>query len=74
MDSRTLERSDLEGKVIAELQQIAQAVGVENHRMKKSDLIDAILAKASENGQEAATATASGVVGFCTRPTFQSPM
>ncbi|HEX2069069.1 MAG TPA: transcription termination factor Rho [Actinomycetota bacterium] len=60
MDSRTLERSDLEGKVIAELQQIAQAVGVENHRMKKSDLIDAILAKASENGQEAATATATG--------------
>ncbi|MDP8956949.1 MAG: transcription termination factor Rho [Actinomycetota bacterium] len=54
MESRTLERSDLEGKVLAELQQIAQAVGVENHRMRKSDLIDAILAKASENGQDAA--------------------
>ncbi len=60
MDSRTLERSDLEGKVLAELQQIAQAVGVENHRMKKSDLIDAILAKASENGQDAAAVTAAG--------------
>ncbi|HEX2088404.1 MAG TPA: transcription termination factor Rho [Actinomycetota bacterium] len=60
MDSRTLERSDLEGKVLAELQQIAQAVGVENHRMKKSDLIDAILAKASENGQDAAAVTSAG--------------
>jgi transcription termination factor Rho len=59
VDSRTLERSDLEGKVLAELQQIAQAVGVQNHRMKKSDLIDAILAKASENGQEAGAATAT---------------
>jgi transcription termination factor Rho len=59
VDSRTLERSDLEGKVLAELQQIAQAVGLENHRMKKSDLIDAILAKASENGQDAAAATAA---------------
>ncbi|HEX8099033.1 MAG TPA: transcription termination factor Rho [Actinomycetota bacterium] len=55
MDSRTLERSDLEGKVLSELQQIAQSVGLQNHRMKKSDLIDAILAKASGNGQEAAT-------------------
>ena len=58
MDSRTVERSDLEGKVLAELQQIAQSVGVENHRMKKRDLIDAILAKASENGQDATPAPA----------------
>ncbi len=62
MDSRTLERSDLEGKVLAELQQIAQAVGVENHRMKKSDLIDAILAKASENGQDAVASGAAATV------------
>ena len=62
MDSRTLERSDLEGKVLAELQQIAQSVGVENHRMKKSDLIDAILAKASENGQDAPAAAAGTAV------------
>jgi transcription termination factor Rho len=52
VDSRTLERSELQAKVLPELQQIAGTLGVEGHqRLKKSDLIDAIIAKASQDGQ-----------------------
>ncbi|HXF57499.1 MAG TPA: Rho termination factor N-terminal domain-containing protein, partial [Actinomycetota bacterium] len=59
MDSRTIERADLESKVLSELQEIAQALGVEGHeRLRKSDLIEAILAKASEDGRTAGPAEA----------------
>jgi transcription termination factor Rho len=48
----TVDRSELEGKVLPELQRIAEALGVENHqRLRKSDLIDAIVARASGDGQ-----------------------
>jgi transcription termination factor Rho len=54
VDSRTVERSDLEGKVLAELQQIAESFGVEHQRLRKSDLIDAIVKAASDgNGASA---------------------
>ncbi len=61
MDSRTIERSELEGKVLAELQQIAEGLGVEGHqRLRKSDLIDAIVSAASAgNGASAADAPAA---------------
>src|SRR5919204_7032749 len=52
VDSRTMERADLESKVLPELQQIAEGLGVEGHqRLRKSDLIDAIVAKSSTDGQ-----------------------
>ncbi|MBI4728964.1 MAG: transcription termination factor Rho [Acidobacteria bacterium] len=45
-ESGTLERGVLEGKVLSELQEIAQAVGLEGHqRLRKQDLIGAILGK-----------------------------
>jgi transcription termination factor Rho len=51
VDSRTTERADLESKVLPELQQIAETLGVEGHqRLRKSDLIDAIVAKSSADG------------------------
>ena len=51
VDSRTLDRTDLQAKVLPELQQMAQTLGVEGHqRLKKGDLIDAIMAKASQDG------------------------
>jgi transcription termination factor Rho len=61
VDSRTIERSELEGKVLAELQQIAEGLGVEGHqRLRKSDLIDAIVSAASAgNGASAADAPAA---------------
>src|ERR1051326_7160279 len=46
MTEKTLERQVLESKVLPELQAIAQSVGVESTgRMRKSDLIGAILEK-----------------------------
>jgi len=40
VESPTVERSDLQGKVLSELQQIAQTLGVEGHqRLRKTDLI-----------------------------------
>ena len=57
MDSRTIERSDLEGKVLSELQRIAASVGLEGHqRLRKADLISAILERAGGgNGRSAQT-------------------
>jgi transcription termination factor Rho len=53
VDARTIDRESLEGKVIAELQEIAGGLGVEGHqRLRKGELIDAILTAA--NGQEPA--------------------
>jgi transcription termination factor Rho len=55
VDSRTIDRADLEGKVLAELQRIADGLGMKGHqRLKKSDLIDAIVARSSGNGQVSA--------------------
>jgi transcription termination factor Rho len=50
VDSRTMERSELEAKVLPELQKIAEGLGVTHQRMRKSDLIDAIVAKANGGG------------------------
>jgi transcription termination factor Rho len=63
----TIERSDLEGKLLPELQQIAQTLGVEGtQKLRKAGLIDAIVAastngegSATRNGDEAAGAVAS---------------
>jgi transcription termination factor Rho len=50
VDSGTMERSALSAKVLPELQRIAEGLGVQGHqRLRKGDLIDAILAK-SGNG------------------------
>ena len=44
VESGTLDRSALEGKVLSELQAIAEAQGISGHqRMRKADLIEAIL-------------------------------
>jgi len=61
----TLEKSALEGKVAAELHQIASDLGIEGHKgLKKADLIDRIVSHSSSNGgspvggaKAAATAT-----------------
>jgi len=46
LDSRTMNRSDLEGKHLPELQQLAQTLGVSGvQRLRKGDLIDAIISK-----------------------------
>ncbi|HMC37669.1 MAG TPA: transcription termination factor Rho [Actinomycetota bacterium] len=55
VDSRTLDRSQLQAKVLPELQQIAESLGVTSHqRLKKGDLIDAIIAKMPTDGQDTA--------------------
>ncbi len=52
LDSGTLIRSDLESKVLPELQKIAESLGVEGHqRLRKGALIQAIMDKASGDGQ-----------------------
>ncbi|HEX9311736.1 MAG TPA: transcription termination factor Rho [Actinomycetota bacterium] len=61
VDSRTLERSDLEGKVLPELQKIAESLGVEGHqRLRKGDLISAIIDKSSGDGRVDGGAGADG--------------
>jgi len=53
----TIEKSALEGKVAAELHQIASDLGIEGHRgLKKADLIERILTHA--NGQNARAGSA----------------
>ena len=53
----TMERSELEGKVLSELQQIAETLGMEgHHRLRKNDLIEAILTKSDTDGQGARSA------------------
>ncbi|MEX2557880.1 MAG: transcription termination factor Rho [Actinomycetota bacterium] len=55
-ETRTLEREVLEGKIIAELQQIAGRVGVSGfQKLKKSDLISAIMRASSADGKPAKT-------------------
>ena len=47
----TMDRSTLEGKLLPELQQIAQTMGIEGtQRLRKAGLIDAIV-EASSNGE-----------------------
>ena len=61
VDSRTMERSELEGKVLAELQRIAETLGLEGHqRLRKGDLINAILEKAATDGQGARSGPTEG--------------
>ena len=56
----TMEKSALEGKVAAELHQIASDLGIEGHRgLKKADLIERILMHA--NGQTASAGGAAAV-------------
>ena len=51
LDSRTTTRSDLEGKRLPELQQMAQTMGVSGYqRLRKGDLIDALMSKSGEDG------------------------
>jgi transcription termination factor Rho len=55
-DVATADKSVLEQKVLPELQEIASSLGVEGHqRMKKGELIDAIIDRA--NGETAASET-----------------
>jgi len=72
----TMDRSTLEGKLLPELQQIAQTLGIEgSQRLRKAGLIDAIV-EASSNGErpdngeasarpsrETAVATIDGAIG-----------
>ena len=54
MDSRTVDRSELEQKVLPELQEIASGLGVEGHqRLKKGELIDAIVARSNDGKPQA---------------------
>jgi transcription termination factor Rho len=74
VDSPTVERSDLEGKVLAELQQIAESLGVEHQRLRKSDLIDAIVKAAADgNGASASDAPADAVTTESARPSRNGP-
>src|SRR5438477_9880024 len=50
----TIDRAKLESKLISELQQIAQSMGVEgSQKLRKAALVDAIVEKASTNGEAA---------------------
>jgi transcription termination factor Rho len=55
----TIDKSALEGKVAAELHQIATDLGIEGHqKLKKADLIDSILSR--ENGSAPSVPAVSG--------------
>ncbi len=57
----TTDRSTLEGKFIPELQRIAQDLGIEGtQRLRKSGLIDAIVAQAGGNGDSGNGGTPAG--------------
>jgi transcription termination factor Rho len=60
----TMDRSTLESKLIPELQQIAQTIGVEgSQKLRKAALVDAIVAKASSNGEAKSPAEAPAPAG-----------
>src|SRR6266540_2028317 len=62
LDSHTLEKSVLEGKQVAELQAIAETLGMSVRRnMRKAELIDAIVEQ-SGNGGRARSASEAGDV------------
>jgi len=51
LESPTIDRSELEGKLLPELQRIAQSLGVAGaQRLRKGDLIAAIVAKSASGG------------------------
>ncbi len=61
MDARTTDRSELEGKLLPELQRIAQSLGVAgSQRLRKGDLIAAIVEKSAENGSAAPDGAGDG--------------
>ncbi|HEX9716359.1 MAG TPA: transcription termination factor Rho [Actinomycetota bacterium] len=65
MASETMDKSVLEGKVASELHTIAAGLGIEGHqRLKKADLIDRILAAATDGDGAGTTgpSTAPGTV------------
>ena len=74
VDSRTMERSELEAKVLPELQKIAEGLGVTHQRMRKSDLIDAIVAKANGGGARSGPKEAPAEeAGAAATQTHQAP-
>jgi transcription termination factor Rho len=65
----TMERSDLEAKLLPELQQIAQTLGVEGtQKLRKAGLIDAIVS-ASGNGERPSTRNGEDAGGQATTTT-----
>ena len=55
LDPRTIERSELEGKLLPELHRIAQSLGVTgSQRLRKGDLIAAIIERSAANGEAGA--------------------
>ena len=67
MDTTT-DRSVLEGKLIPELQQIAQGLGIEgSQKLRKAGLIDAIVAKASGDGATSTSAAHGSPVATAER-------
>src|SRR5918992_4988339 len=67
LEASTLDRSVLEGKVLAELQTIAGSLGISGHqRLRKGELIQAIMDTASADGHvgaDAPTVTAEETAG-----------
>jgi transcription termination factor Rho len=68
VDSPTT-KTELEGKILPELQQIAESLGVQGHqRLRKSDLIEAIVAKASADGDGDGAGAAQGTTTLVDAP------
>ncbi len=56
MEAGTTDRTALEGKVLPELQKIAESLGIEGtHRLRKQDLIGVIVEKAAADGHASLT-------------------
>jgi transcription termination factor Rho len=74
----TMDRSTLEGKLLPELQQIAQTMGIEGtQRLRKAGLIDAIVEASSngerpENGEATASSARESTVTTADRPPEES--
>jgi transcription termination factor Rho len=61
LDSRTTTRSDLEEKRLPELHEMAQSMGVSGYqRLRKGDLIDAIITKSGGDGHVEGGAASNG--------------
>jgi transcription termination factor Rho len=59
MDTTITDRSELEAKLLPELQQMAQAMGIEGaQRLRKAGLIDAIVAKNGDRAEESSSTEA----------------
>ena len=72
----TEDKSVLEQKVLPELQEIASSLGVEGYqRLKKADLIDAIIARANgDKGESKAEATAEAKAAASAEPAAEAPV